>query len=310
MYEGKVTAEGVALALNNSSESGTTFSSLKESIKVNRGLINPILVNHTVDDKYIVIEGNTRVQIYRDFKKNNSDGTWNRIPSLVYENLSDEAKHAIRLQAHLVGPRDWDPYSKAKYLYQLSCKDYLPIEVIISYCGGKKTEINHLIDTYVTMQEHYVQMVKQAGYDVDFREFSKFAEAQRPTIQRALNYHGYDNKHFAEWVIKGNVDNAQSVRQLPQVLKDETAKKEFTRSGGRLTEAIKLLSKPSKSDIDLTTIPYEELTLALLLALRKISFQEVKLLQKSESDEITNKKNLLFSLYDELNELVQDLRED
>jgi len=309
MYGGNITDKGVALALNTSSETGTTFHSLKESIRVNKGLITPILVNHVGED-YIVIEGNTRVQIYRDFKQSQPNGPWDTIPAIIYDNLSDEEKHAIRLQAHLVGPRDWDAYSKAKYLYELSEVKFLPIETIISYCGGKKTEIYHLIDTYKTMQNHYVQMVQEQGYDMDFREFSKFAEAQKSPIQRALAYYGFDNQHFADWVIKGKIDNAQSVRQLPQVLKDDLAKKEFLKNGGKLSEAIKYVSKQSKSSIDLSGVPYEQLAQVLTEDLMNISYQEVKALTKSESDLYINKKNQLLTLFEELKNLIQDFPEE
>ena len=119
MYGDNVTAEGIALALSGSgsSDSTTSFSSLKESIRVHRGIIHPIIVNHaTADDKYIVIEGNTRLQIYKDFYRKTQDDIWKEIRCIVYENLEKNEVDAIRLQSHLVGPRDWDPYSKAKYL--------------------------------------------------------------------------------------------------------------------------------------------------------------------------------------------------
>ena len=146
MYGSNVTAQGIALALNSSSSDGaTSFTSLKESIRVNGGIINPIIVNHIADGRYVVIEGNTRLQIYREFAENTGGGEWDVIRAIVYENLTEEEKHSIRLQSHLVGPRDWDPYSKAKYLHYLYHEAKLPMATIISYCGGKKSEILKLI---------------------------------------------------------------------------------------------------------------------------------------------------------------------
>ena len=89
MYGGNITAEGIALALSGSaSEGSTSFSALRESIRVNRGIIHPIIVNHTSDGKYTVIEGNTRLQIYRDFFTRTNDSIWETIRCIVYENLS------------------------------------------------------------------------------------------------------------------------------------------------------------------------------------------------------------------------------
>lgn len=106
-----ITAEQISLALGAGADAGdsshTTFTSLKESIKTNGGIIHPIIVNRT-GNQYIVIEGNTRVQIYKDFKSKGVPGNWDEIIAVIYTNLSEEAAHAIRLQSHLVGPREWD----------------------------------------------------------------------------------------------------------------------------------------------------------------------------------------------------------
>ena len=131
-----------------------SYSVLKESIKVNGGIINPIIVNRYPDGQLVVIEGNTRVQIYKEFVESDPDGPWKSIIAIVYDNLPDYKIHAIRLQTHLVGPRDWDAYSKAKYLHQLSDIDKMPMATIISFCGGKTQEIRKLIDAYVMNFHH------------------------------------------------------------------------------------------------------------------------------------------------------------
>ena len=92
MYDkNSLNSEQLALALGSGVEdsSQTNYSSLYNSIKTNKGIIHPIIVNHQTDGKYVVIEGNTRVQIYKEFKENKIDGNWNTIPSVVYENLNE-----------------------------------------------------------------------------------------------------------------------------------------------------------------------------------------------------------------------------
>ena len=56
-YDENVSAEAISLALGsyNGETSGTTFSTLKESIKQNKGVIHPIILNK-VGDEYTVIE--------------------------------------------------------------------------------------------------------------------------------------------------------------------------------------------------------------------------------------------------------------
>lgn len=309
MYGGNVTAQGIALALNSSSSDGaTSFTSLKESIRVNGGIINPIIVNHTADDRYVVIEGNTRLQIYREFAENTENGNWNVIRAIVYENLSEEEMHSIRLQSHLVGPREWDPYSKAKYLHYLYHEAKLPMATIISYCGGKNNEVLKLIASYKDMQKYYVPLVNEKGYDMDIREFSKFSELQNRSIKEALALHHYELTEFAKWVVEGNIDKAQNVRQLPQVLKEEAAKKEFFKTN--LTNAIKKLNSDVQGTVDLSSLGYEELGGAFLRQIRNITWQEEGSLKKRETQEYEDKLNLLIDIASDLTALLKEVQED
>ncbi len=72
-HEGPFNFETMLLALGAGTgdiESGstTTFQSLKQSIRAKGGIINPIIVRKLPNGKYQVIEGNTRVVIYRSFR--------------------------------------------------------------------------------------------------------------------------------------------------------------------------------------------------------------------------------------------------
>jgi len=305
MYGDNISAEGVALALNSSStDSSTSFSALKESIRIQRGLIHPIIVNHTTDNKYIVIEGNTRLQIYRDFANAEPSGPWNTIKSVVYENLSDEQIHSIRLQSHLVGPRDWDAFSKAKYLYYLCYEEHLPMATIVSFCGGKSSEISKMIASYETMLKSYVQKCSELGCSMDPQEFSKFAEYQNKSVKEAVILNKFTDDDFATWVINRNVDKAQNVRQLPQVLKNPEAKKEFLKTN--LTNAIKKLNIEQHGVVDLSAIPYEELGSAFLTKIRNMPISEYKSLIKKESSEYEAKASLIMDILNELQSLSED----
>ena len=100
------------------SSPGTTLRGLKNSIKANKSIIHPIIVKKHENGRYLVIEGNTRLMIYREFKEN-FDGDWDTIPCYVYDVIESAEIDAIRLQSHLVGPRQWSPYAKARYLAEL-----------------------------------------------------------------------------------------------------------------------------------------------------------------------------------------------
>ncbi len=304
MYGDNVSAEGIALALTGSATDGSTsFSALRESIRVNKGIIHPIIVNHTTDGKYIVIEGNTRLQIYREFFSRTKDSIWETIRCIVYENLTKSEIDSIRLQSHMVGPRDWDAYSKAKYLNQLYSVDGLPINTIIDFCGGKKSEILKLIDAYNDMQMHYVPLLE--GETPDPREFSKFSELQNRSIKNALNVNGYTEKDFSNWVLNHNIDTAMNVRLLPEILADPAAKKEFLKS--TVSEAIRKLNTGTPQTVDLKNVRYDELAKALIGKLRNILWEEVKALRNEEDASAQKRKNILFELKSELDDLLSNL---
>lgn len=131
--EDDITSELMALLLGTTSDA---CASLRQSIEANYGIIHPIIVNKRANGTYVVIEGNTRLQIYKDLRRENKPGNWDTIRSIVYEDIDDEEMHKIRLQAHLVGPREWDPYSKAKYLDYLANEEHMPIVVRSDVSGG------------------------------------------------------------------------------------------------------------------------------------------------------------------------------
>ena len=285
IYQGEINSDKIALALNDSgNDANASYSILKESIKVSKGIIHPIIVNHESDGRYVAIEGNTCLQIYKDFYGASSSEIWEKIPSLVYENLSEAEKHSIRLQSHLVGPREWDPYSKAKYLYTLSEVENLPMSTIISMCGGNTSEINKLIGAYKLMETSYRKYINDNGLDFDPREFSKFSEYQRKTIKDTLRIKGYNDDDFSKWVAEGNIDTAQNVRRIPEIFNNKEAFDTFKKTN--IGNAYKVLAVAEASQNNkLDDYPYYILGEAFLKKVEEMPYAEVKRLKENESYE-------------------------
>lgn len=307
-YYDEITSEMIALALTDSSDSEaiTSYRALKDSIKTSGGIIHPILVNHDAQGQYIVIEGNTRTQIYREFKEHNVPGDWNSIPALVYEQLSELQKHEIRLQSHLVGPRDWNAYSKAKYLYNLSVNEGLPMNQIISMCGGKASEINKFIQAYEYMERYYRPYVNEKGYDFDTREFSKIAEYLNPRVQGAVTRKGFAENQFAKWVADGNINKAQAVRSIPAIMKNDEALSVFLKDD--ISSAEKVVHAAELKDADLSEYPYEKLAKELRIKLEILSGVEIKNL--ANNDAYADKReelDLLHSKLDFIFEMIADV---
>ena len=251
MYGGEITAERIALALKEGSgdENGgstATFNRLRNSIKKNKGIINPIVVNKK-QNEYICIEGNTRLLIYRDFYEETNDEQWLYIPCLVHEDADEEEIDAIRLQAHLIGPRQWDPYSKAKYLHYLWNVEYLSADQIIEYCGGNRRQIEDSITAYNMVEEVYKPLLKNEE-DFDHTRFSGFVEYQDPKVQEAVLEAGFDTKDFSMWLHKRNkIKRLEHVRLLPKIMKNKEAKESFLREGSDVADRI--LKQPSLEEL-------------------------------------------------------------
>ena len=250
MYRDEPTPEQIFLALgagnddNVGTSSSTTYEKLKQSIISNGGIIQPIILNRRSNGTLICVEGNTRVALYKHFHETNVKGDWTRIPALVHDEIDEASVHAIRLQVHLVGPRPWDPYSKAKYLYELRTKEHLPFATIVDYCGGRQTEVVESINAYSDMEQHYRPVVGDDG-EFDTTRFSGFVELQKPGMKQAITAAGFDLGDFARWIHEGKLFPLQKVRVLTRILRNKKAREIFLKQGARKAESV--LEKPDLS---------------------------------------------------------------
>jgi len=308
-----ITSEEVAFALDDSGDSGNTAQTLREAIKAHGGLITPIIVNHTTENEYVVIEGNTRVKIFKELLENGTAGDWGAIPAIVHENMSEQMIHETRLQAHLVGPRDWQPYAKAKYLYELSTNDCMTDAQIEDCCGGiaNRNVIRKLIDAYTDMEKYYRPLVASDDR-FDTRKFSYFNELQNRTRINALQAVGKNKSDFAQWVIDGKVDTAQQgVRDLPKVLQMPKAAEAFLSDPNMtVAGAMKIVSAaeiaPASAEA-LSSISLHNLMVVLTEKLANFPYSEVKRLKSNpDAREIDDFKNLNDFLDDLLSDILPE----
>jgi len=208
-------------ALEEDAGAGGTYISLRNSIRTNNGIIHPIIVI-AQGERYKVIEGNTRLAIYHSFNSNtNIKGNWSEIPCVVYDEIEDKEIDAIRLQSHLVGPREWDAYSKGKYLYFLSQQSYMTAGELVEFCGGNSHQVNRYIQAYSDMEKYYRPEVTDDEFDPT--RFSAFVEFQKTNVRNAIHKADHTFHGFARWVKDGLLTPSQTVRNLPAILDDQNA---------------------------------------------------------------------------------------
>jgi hypothetical protein len=304
IHQGEPTYEQVALALDvagggEDAQGATTPEKLRNSILTNGGIMQPIIVNKQAGGRLVCIEGNTRLYIYRSFVADNVEGNWAQIPALVHEGLSLQDVDAIRLQAHLVGPRPWDPYSRAKYLWELAHKELMPLDRIVAFCGGNKREVTTAIQAYADM-EHYYRPICDAD-DFDTEKYSGFVELQSSKVKDAILRAGLDLTHFAQWIRKGNIKGLAQVRLLPRVLPDKKAREVFLKKD--MKSAVDVLEKPELS-AGLKNASISQLARALSEAIDLIPYVEVTRLRSSPEDDSVRYIN---DALDALQRLVKDI---
>lgn len=286
-YVGEPSYDQIALALDvagSTREDGfqgaTTPEKLKRSILSNGGIMQPIIVNKEADGRYVCIEGNTRLYIYRSFVAEEAEGDWQHIPALVHEQLTLRDVDAIRLQAHLVGPRPWDAYSKAKYLWELQYKELMPLDRIVEFCGGNRRDVTTAIQAYADM-EHYYKSICDAD-DFDTERYSGFVELQSTRVKDAILRAGFDLNHFAQWIRNNNIRNLQEVRALPRILSDKKAREIFLKKD--VKAALDVIEKPELT-VGLRGASISQLARALTDAVRSIRIEELRRYQENPDDD-------------------------
>jgi hypothetical protein len=288
-YQGEPTYDQIALALDvaggdsSDAQSGaTTPEKLRNSILTYGGIMQPIVVNKLPDGRLICIEGNTRLYIYRSFVKDKIAGDWTKIPALVHEGLDAEEVDSIRLQAHLVGPRQWDAYSKAKYLWELQYKEMMPLDRIVAFCGGNRREVTNAIQAYADMETYYRPVCEELENDFDPERYSGFVELQSTKVKDSILQAGFTLKDFAHWIAKGNIKNLEQVRRLPRILPDKKAREVLLKKD--VKAALDVLEKPELSGT-LKAATISQLSRALTEAIEKVQYSEVVRLRANPDDD-------------------------
>ena len=293
MY-GALNEEQMLLALGAGAESEGRISALgsyerlKHSIRASGGIIQSIIVKPTSGNRYLCVEGNTRVAIYRELldeevASGESGDRWQYISALVDDQMNDHEAHKIRLQVHLVGNRPWDPYSKAKYLHELAHDYKMPMQELVSFCGGSPSDVSRSIDAYTDMEAHYRPIVEQHDGAFDPSRFSAFVELQKPGIKRAIWHAGFDIRDFSEWVDSRKLFPLSAVRKLPEILGNAKSRSIFFSEGARA--AIRDLDAPDL-DTRLREANIAQLSGALQEKIDLLSFEEANLIRAQPDSDV------------------------
>jgi len=271
---------------------------LKLNIEVSGGIINAIWVIRK-GKKYLAIDGNTRLFIYRELNRKYPDrDCYKRIKCRILpENTEDKVIEFIRLNEHLRGINEWEVYVRAKTLYSLYDKRGYTLEELQSKTKLTQSQILKWIDAYKNMNEQF--MTKYGDQQDAHRKFSYFVEFENPKIKNGLTQLGLSINDFCKWVGEGEIKRAQDVRDLKKILENDNAREQLLKKG--YAYAVEQLS-----------CSYPGFRSKLFESIENV-IEDLKNMPRFEEQEIIDedsptRRSLLKELYNELHKLVENFK--
>ena len=262
--------------------------------------------------KYVVVEGNRRVtaltwllSLHDEGKRNFSMEQLDNFTNLEVLVLDREkAPHSARLVLpglrHVSGIKEWGPYQKARAVHELRSSGAAPQDVAQSL-GLSTRMANALGRSYMAFEQ--MRADDEYGELIHPRRFSYFEEVfKRPNVKEWLGWNEEQKKftnesrlrEFYGWMVgeiapdsdeegertPAKLPEAKSVRQLSQILEDESTLAIFRGPNGNLGRAISRLEAEQQSDWQ-TSVAAAETTLATLApdTLRRMSSDDLALVE-------------------------------
>lgn len=314
-YGDKLDEQRIRFALQTATEGSSTTSSyraLKDSIRASRGISVPIVVMPD-NDRFVCVDGNTRLAIYNELRAEKHPGDWNTINCLVLASPSPIDVETIRVTAHLIGAREWPAYEKARYLHYLREVQYLPYDELIARCGGNKATITRQINAFHEMNEFYRDVSSDDAFKVD--RFSGFVELQKPNIKNSIFEAGFNLHDFGKWIRNGQIYRLADVRKLPLVLADPEARAVFVDEEVRSIErAVEVAEANCRKDIHpppletpVSKASIATLAEALLDKIKSLPLQDYVALRDRKYETAYQEVDLLSDLAEQLQDLLHDV---
>jgi len=260
----------IVFALTN--KKPDAFRKLRESIHNNKGIVFPIWVEPLAEkNKYKVIEGNTRVVIYKQLSVEEPfENKWKSIScNILPKGIKEEQKNFIRLQSHLRGTTEWDAYEKAKYLYKLWNDEGWSIARLEKQTKLSKKQIEENIQAYSLMEEQYLPQHNEDPNEVS--KFSYFVEyAKDKKLQKLLEKNSKGINDFCDWVAdKEKIPTGQDVRRLRDIFSNDDTRETFCKKGFEASLHVLEFKKPY-----LVSSLYKDIE-NVIVGLKEINAQEL-----------------------------------
>jgi disulfide oxidoreductase YuzD len=243
---------------------------LYQDIKRQGGLIDEILVKGN-----IVLEGNSRLCAYRKLHKKAIEkedpveiAKWSKIRArIIPEDTSQDVIFTILGTWHIRGKQHWDTFEKAAYLKRMKEDFGYSVEDIAEMIGEPKSFVENNISAHDLMVEHKV---------FDLEKFSHFFELiKNRKITNFIDNDPETKDKVVYAIINDQFSRAEEVRDLPKILGDKVAKREFFEDKSSLQEALEI-SKERNPEYDDSFYSHIKKTTRILQSCSLARIDEIK----------------------------------
>ena len=113
-----------------------SVKNLIPEVKRHGGLMDPILVRR---DTMEVIEGNSRLAVYRQLCQKREEGDWDLIPCHIVSSLTEDQQASFLNQIHIKGKTKWSAYEKANFAYVRRERGWSPKKISALFGESEQT---------------------------------------------------------------------------------------------------------------------------------------------------------------------------
>lgn len=217
-----------------------SVKTLKQSIEVNGGLLEPIIVRRNV-----VLEGNSRLAAYRMLAEKDpikwADIRCNVLP----DDTSDDVVFSLLGTLHIIGKTPWSPFEQAGYLYRRTQTSRKPITALADEFGLQHSVARQFIAVYKMMLE---------ASDTEPSKWSYYFELHKNADIKKANE---DNPRLnivqtlIDQIKDDKIPESKDIRKIGKILKSKGENSVYAKEGlldGSLTidEALELVSTETK----------------------------------------------------------------
>lgn len=193
------------------------------------GLQEPIIIRHDTNQ---VIEGNSRLAVYKKLWEETREEQWRRIRCIIVSKFTSEQQIRLLGQAHLRGKTEWSPYAKALLCFHWIIERKMNVKELEEISGLTVDTINKNIKIIQLMSENK---------DDKLSNFSYYEVLVRARAISSAVEQNIDLKKTLFSQIKAEDFTAQEMRDhLPFVIKKSRILKKYLKGKINLEDAFDL----------------------------------------------------------------------